>query len=122
MADQTTRRDFELQLIEKAWKDDACRQALRSDPRGAVERVLGGKLPAGVQVKLVEETADTFYLALPANPDRAPAEQLTNEQLDAVAGGDGWTYHTCYTHCATECTTCGVRTCPNDGTCSGPQC
>jgi hypothetical protein len=88
MADQTTRRDFELQLIEKAWKDEAFRQALRSDPRGAVEKTLGSKLPAGLQVKLVEETADTFYLVLPANPDRAPTGQLTDQRLDAVAGGD----------------------------------
>jgi Nitrile hydratase, alpha chain len=90
MPEQTSRREFELQLIEKAWKDEAFRQALRSDPRGAVERVLGGKLPAGVQVKLVEETADTFYLVLPAIPDRASSGQLNDQQLGAVAGG-GWT-------------------------------
>jgi Nitrile hydratase, alpha chain len=102
MANQTTRRDFELQLIEKAWKDDAFRQALRSDPRGAVEKALGGKLPAGLQVKVVEETADTFYLVLPAKLDRAPAGQLTDQQLDAVAGG-GWTD-----------TGCGAGSCGDD--------
>ena len=116
MADQTTRRDFELQLIEKAWKDETFRQALRMDPQGTVESVLGGKLPAGVQMKLLEESADTFYLVLPAKPDRAPAEPLTDQQLEAVAGG-GWTYDTCYSHCATPCTTCGVATCVNTCTC-----
>jgi hypothetical protein len=90
MADQTTRREFELQLIEKAWKDDVFRQALLTDPQGAVERELGGKLPAGLQVKVLAETPDTFYLVLPANPDRAPAGELTDQQLDAIAGG-GWT-------------------------------
>jgi hypothetical protein len=104
MADPRTRREFELQLIEKAWKDDAFRQALRTDPQGTVESALGGKLPAGVQVKLVEETADTFYLVLPANPDRAPTGQLTDQQLDAVAGG--WT---------DSCESCG-------GTCAGNTC
>jgi Nitrile hydratase, alpha chain len=89
MADQTTRREFELGLIEKAWKDDAFRQALVTDPQGAVERELGGKLPAGIQVKVLAESADTFYLVLPANPDRAPAGELTDQQLEAVAGG--WT-------------------------------
>jgi hypothetical protein len=38
-------------------------------------------------VKLVEETADTFFLVLPANPDRAPSGQLTDKELGAVAGG-----------------------------------
>ena len=89
MANQTTRRDVELQLIEKAWKEDAFRQALRSDPRGAVEKALGSKLPAGLQLKVVEETANTFYLVLPPNPDRSADSQLSDQQLDAVAGG--WT-------------------------------
>jgi hypothetical protein len=96
----------ELQLIEKAWKDDAFRQALRTDPRGAVESALGSKLPAGLQVKVVAESADTFYLVLPANPDRAPAGELTDQQLDAVAGG--WTGEescggTCGATCANTC-------------------
>jgi hypothetical protein len=116
MADQKTRRDVELQLIEKAWKDDAFRQALVKDPRGAVERELGGKLPAGLQVKVLAETPDTFYLVLPANPDRGPAGQLTDQQLEAVAGG--WTGQT-------DCITCGGATCQSCGTCAGtcpPDC
>jgi Nitrile hydratase, alpha chain len=106
MADQSTRRDVELQLIEKAWKEDAFRQALRSDPRGAVETALGSKLPAGMLVKLVEETANTFYLVLPANPDRAPSGQLTDQQLEAVAGG--WTDWTACGTCPTDCGTCAA--------------
>jgi Nitrile hydratase, alpha chain len=114
MADQKTRREFELQLIETAWKDNAFRQALVSDPQGAVERELGGKLPPRVQVKVVQETADTFYLVLPANPDRAPAGQLTDQQLEAVAGG-GWTGETdCGAHCTGgTCVSCG-GSCPPD--------
>jgi Nitrile hydratase, alpha chain len=110
MADQTTRRDFELQLIEKAWKDDAFRQALLTDPRGAVERELEAKLPAGLQVKVLAETPDTFYLVLPAKPDRAPAGQLTDKQLEAVAGG--WTDTGCsFDTCAiTNCISCAACT------------
>ena len=112
MADQTTRREFELQLIEKAWKDDAFRQALLTDPQGAVERELGAKLPAGLQVKVLAESADTFYLVLPANPDRAPSGELTDQQLDAVAGG--WS-------AATNCGSCGADTgCDTCATC--PPC
>jgi hypothetical protein len=109
MADQTIRREFELQLIEKAWKDDAFRQALLTDSQGAVERELGAKLPAGIQVKVLAETPDTFYLVLPANPDRAPAGELTNQQLEPVAGG--WSGHTdCGScgSCATDCGTCNT--------------
>jgi hypothetical protein len=110
MADQTAREAFEARLIEKAWKDDAFRRALVRDPRGAVERELGGKLPAGLQVKVLAETPDTFYLVLPANPDRAPAGQLTDQQLEAVAGG-AWTDPTCAASCGGSCT-CDVSCAP----------
>jgi hypothetical protein len=112
MADQKIRRAFELQLIEKAWKDDAFRQALLTDPQGAVERELGAKLPAGLQVKVLAETPDTFYLVLPANPDRAPVGQLADQQLEAVAGG--WTGQS-------DCITCEGTACQSCGTC-GPHC
>jgi Nitrile hydratase, alpha chain len=105
MANQKTRREVELQLIEKAWKDDAFRQALLTDPREAVERELGAKLPGGIQVKVLAETPDTCYLVLPANPDRAPTGALTDQQLEAVAGG-AWSVE------RTECGTCDAATCP----------
>jgi hypothetical protein len=112
MADQTARRDVELQLIEKAWKEDAFRQALLTDSQGAVERELGAKLPAGVQVKVLAETPDTFYLVLPASPDRAPAGELTDQQLAAVAGG-AWTDNC---HTGLSCSgTCNTDVCRTDG-------
>jgi hypothetical protein len=60
----------------------------------------------------VEETADTFYLVLPAKVDRGPAGQLTDQQLEAVAGG-GWTDggNTCGGNtCGLSC----LETCPSD--------
>jgi hypothetical protein len=103
MANQGTRRDVELQLIERAWKDDSFRRALQSDARGTVERALGARLPAGVQVKVMQESADTLYLVLPANRDRAPSGRLSDRELDAVAGG-GWSGSDC------------------DMSCNGPDC
>jgi hypothetical protein len=78
-----------------------------------VQRLLGGKLPAGVQVKVLAESADTCYLVLPATPDRAPAGQLADQQLEAVAGG-AWTAQSDCASC--EPITCapltGCGTCP----------
>jgi hypothetical protein len=114
MADRTAREAFEVRMIEKAWKDDAFRQALLTDPQGAVESELGAKLPAGIQVKVLAESADTFYLVLPANPDRAPAGALTDQQLDAVAGG-GWGY----TGGGDTCQSSGIDAC---SACASPPC
>jgi hypothetical protein len=55
-------------------------------------------------VKVLAETADTFYLVLPTNPDRAPAGQLTDQQLDAVAGG--WSSSDCGS--CSDCPSCAA--------------
>jgi hypothetical protein len=58
----------ERRLIEKSIEDDAFRQRLLEDPKGAVEDELGTQLPEEVRVVTVEETADTIYLVLPGTP------------------------------------------------------
>ena len=88
MAEQPgiNRRDLEMQLITKAWKDDAFAQELKSNPQAVLERELGGKLPEGVEVKVVEESQNTIYLVIPEKPKAAQGE-LSDEQLAAAAGG-----------------------------------
>ena len=57
---------MERRLVERSLQDDAFRQRLLADPKAAVEEELGTQLPEEVQVKAVEETADTIYLVLPS--------------------------------------------------------
>jgi len=88
VADQSqgTRRDLELKLIKRAWQDEKFAQELRSNPKAVFEREVGSQLPANVNVKVVEETAETIYLVLPEKPG-AGASELSEQQLNAVAGG-----------------------------------
>lgn len=44
---------------------------------------LGIRVPTGVEAKIVANTADTFHLVLPPNPNT----ELGEEALGAVAGG-----------------------------------
>ena len=44
---------------------------------------LGLDLPAGTEVRVVEQTADTFYFPLPPKP----AAVVSDEALNAVSGG-----------------------------------
>ena len=46
-------------------------------------RQAGVSIPAGVTVKVVENTGTHFHFVLPARPNEA----LTGEALDKVAGG-----------------------------------
>jgi hypothetical protein len=60
-----------------------------------IEQELGTGVPAQVQIRVVEETPDTTYLVLP--PSASPSGQggeLSDRDLEAVAGGDPWDVQT----------------------------
>lgn len=91
-----------------AAKDPAFRSELLSNPTGALEKVFGGKLPAGVKVKVHEETPDTIHLVLPPVAG-APKGAAPNAAMSAMAycshpGGGSWS-------------SCGYEL-----TCYGPTC
>ena len=86
-------------LIERSLQDDAFRQRLLEDPKAAVEEELGtqlpedvrvqAQLPEDVRVRAVEETADTIYLVLPSASPVGEGGELSDRELEAVAGA-GW--------------------------------
>ena len=88
MSEATGRADMERRLIEKSVEDEAFRQRLMEDPKGAVEQDLGARLPEEVRVVALEETPDTIYLVLPGTR-MAGAEgvELSDRELESVAGG-----------------------------------
>ena len=69
-------------IIEKAWRDPAFKAQLIANPAAAL-KAEGIELPEGVTVTVVEDGADHFHMVLPP----APAEELSDEDLEAVAGG-----------------------------------
>ena len=81
------RQAAEWRLIEKAWKDEEFRKQLVADPEGTVSRELGVQLPAGVKVRVVEETPDAFVLVIPSRSDQPPSGKLSTGELEQVAGG-----------------------------------
>ena len=81
------RKDLEAQVVAKACADAAFRKALIASPHAAVEKELGIRLPASVHVRVVEESADNFYLVLPQVQDGAKGGELSDLELEAVAGG-----------------------------------
>jgi hypothetical protein len=88
MNEGSGRAEMERRLIEKSVEDDAFRQRLIEDPKGAVEQELGTRLPEEVRVVTVEETADTIYLVLPGTSMAGgEAGELSDQELQSVAGG-----------------------------------
>ena len=70
------------QVVARAWADDAFKARLLAEP-AAVLREEGFVLPEGVELRAVENTERVMYLTLPPKP----SEDLTDEQLNSVAGG-----------------------------------
>ena len=81
------RAEMERRLIQRSLQDESFRQRLLKDPRATVEQELGVQLPADVQVQVVEETADTIYLVLPSASPTGEVGELSDLDLEAVAGG-----------------------------------
>ena len=71
------------QVVAQAWSDDSYKQRLLADP-AAVMAEQGLTPPAGKQVRVIEDTADTVNVVLPAKPD-----ELSDDELDQAAGGAG---------------------------------
>jgi hypothetical protein len=86
MAEEKGRQELEAQVVAKAWKDADYRAALTRDPRGTLQREFNTSIPESVTIRVVEEDANTIYLVLPPAP--IGAEELTDADLEAVAGGE----------------------------------
>ena len=82
-----TKHDLETRLIEKCWKDPEFRKQVLADPKGSFERHLGRPLPADLKIVIHEDSAKTINLVLPPAPTNA--SELSDEELEIVAGGTG---------------------------------
>ena len=61
-----TRSEIERTIVQRSMEDEDFRQRLLEDPRAAVDREMGIRLPEGIEVRAVQESTDTVYLVLPS--------------------------------------------------------
>jgi hypothetical protein len=74
-------------IVARAWSDEAFKQRLLADPVSALRKE-GIGVVDGVKLRVVENTIDVIYFVLPPKP-----AELTDEQLEAVAGGQYRPYY-----------------------------
>ncbi len=72
-----------MDFIARAMQDKTFRDRLKANPEQVVQE--SGTNLNGARIKVVENTADTFYVAMPGNPNAF----LDDGTLEKVAGG-GW--------------------------------
>ena len=91
------------QLVARAWADPAFKAKLLADPAGVLKEN-GLTTPAGLQIKVTENTDKVLNLVLPMKP---PAQELSEEELHRVAGGQRG-YEACF-RCGEGCHRCNER-------------
>jgi len=71
------------QLVVRAMKDEAWRQALLTNPNPLIEEFVGIKVPKGVTVVVHEDTATTHHVVLP--PRQLPAVEVSDADIREAA-------------------------------------
>lgn len=87
------RKGLQGELIARAWNDEAFREELVRNPKAVLQREVsrikpGLTLPKNLNVKVVEETPTTLNVVLPYKPHGAESGELSDADLERVAGGD----------------------------------
>jgi hypothetical protein len=84
-ADVSKQVDAQMQkLLLRSATDQEFRKKLLTTPREALREFHGQEIPATVDVRFIENTADaTFVLPDPIDP----AAELSEQEMEAVAGG-----------------------------------
>ena len=106
MSEAAGRAEMERRLIERSLDDNVFRQQLLANPRAIIEREIGTQFPEDLRVVVVEETDDTVYLVLPSTSRVGEGGDLTDQELEAVAGGDAGSTSTaslCNLSCDPNC-------------------
>ena len=90
-------RELEAQVLAQAVQDPAFRARLLAEPK-AVFAERGLSIPPEIQIQVVQETAEQYYLVLPAAAARRAGASLSDADLEQVAGG-GLSSDTAWTGC-----------------------
>ncbi|WP_373529998.1 NHLP leader peptide family RiPP precursor [Nostoc sp.] len=84
---QPIRKQIEAHIIAQAWNDETYKKELLSNPRAVIGKEFRVQLPAEVNVTVIEESPTSLYFVIPNIPNAVAEAELSEEQLETVAGG-----------------------------------
>ncbi len=93
MSEEVTRGEINDIISGFATQNAEYREAVKQDAKAVLSKQMGRELPDWLNVKVVEESADTIYLVIPHVAEEGA--ELSDSGLESVAGGKGETTYTC---------------------------
>jgi len=81
------RMEREQQLLSRVLGDPTTRTALRERPKATLESIYGVQLPENTDIRVLEEKIGSHYVVLPPEGLGVGGEELSDAQLETVAGG-----------------------------------
>ena len=79
-----TRGQLQDRLAQLACEDENFRQSLLDNPKQAIEEAFKTRLLNDIQIKVVEDSRDEFFIVVPSQREE---DELGEGSLDNVAGG-----------------------------------
>jgi hypothetical protein len=91
-------------IVAQAWSDDSLKAKLLENPE-SILREYGVEIPYGIELRVVEDTAEIRHLVLPTSP----AGEMADEELNCAVGRDSFS-GVCVP-CGGDCRRCGCGRC-----------
>ena len=82
---EMTRGEVQDLLAKFTAESTTYRNRIKADAKDVIAKQFGYEVPAGINVEVLEENAETVYLVLPHTV--AEGDELSDADLEAVAGG-----------------------------------
>lgn len=80
-------RDYELDIIVKAWRDENFRQKLLKNAKSAIEEEFEIEVPSDIKISVHEESEESIHLIVPSVPSTCMTDEFSDEELKEVIGG-----------------------------------
>ena len=84
-AGATTRAAIEAMVVKRCWTDEAFRRELLADPAAFFAKHTGLPVEQAPAIVVHEESGSDWHIVIPPKP--AQADELSDEDLERVAGG-----------------------------------
>jgi len=75
------------EIIAKAVKDEAFREQLLKNPKGAIHKEFGIDFPEGLTIQVHQNSPTVINLVLPEPLELSTQRELSPQELQQVAGG-----------------------------------